>query len=151
VVPAGVAAQQPSQAPLATSSLAAARGVDTVSAIVIHVRAARQEDYERWLRGVVVPAQARARQRFKSVSTYSAGLQVFVPATRSNDSTVTYLYLVPHVKPEPGRSTKGGFRALLEDAGLPPAEVDRQITALRSMEAGGEVYTFVRGRLFPTP
>lgn len=146
-------AAQPSSASLSDALVGGSVNSDTVAVAVVHVRAARQAEYEEWLREVIVPASVRARQRFPSVAAYWAGLQFFGPAQRTDDSTVTYVYVIPipHTPAEPGRSTKGGFRALLEDAGLPPAEVNRQIATERTMSRSGEVYMLVRRRLAPTP
>lgn len=136
------------------SSLAARGGADTIGVIVAHIRAARQASYETWLREVVAPAVGRATRRFPSLRAEWANQQLLVPAERTDDSTVTFVYVLDISKtdaeggvPEPQRSRARGWRALFEDAGMSGPEIERQLTALRAMQRASEYYTLVRGRL----
>ena len=132
------------------SSLVGGGTADSIGVVIVRIRSSRQKDYEQWLREVVVPAISQTQKRFASARSEWANHQLLVPAQATNDSTVTYMYMFNHSKitaEEPDRSKKPGWRGLLEDAGLAPAEIDRQLARLRGIEVTGQFLTFLETRL----
>ena len=100
----------------------------------------------------------RAERRFPSLLAEWANQQLLALADRSDDSTVTFVYLLDISKtdaeggaPEARRSRARGWRGLFEDAGMPAPEIERQLAALRAMQRASEYYTTVRGRLPGVP
>jgi len=115
---------------------------DTILVIEHDVRAGRREDYERWMREVWWASARKVAAGNPRVREVLAERRRFVPTDRSDDSTYTYLFVYRSF-PDLG-AKRSGVAAMLELAGMPDAEIERQMAAFTRLAYRARVFAMVQ-------
>jgi hypothetical protein len=106
---------------------------DTVVVILHQVPAAKQAQYEQWMQGVWWPAAQKTGSKYSDYRRAYSERRRYVPTGKSEDGTLTFVFVYPYTPRSGPEVKRGGVGATLETSGMTEAEIERNMKTFQAL------------------